>query len=281
MSQQSPAGTVSALWRYAVKSMTGERITESLVTDGGLLGDRAYAVIDRTNGKVASAKFPKKWGKLIELGAAFVEPPRAGSPLPAARITWPVGDDSVTGDDDLDTRLSEALERSVTVTTARPDVVSLERLDPLADEETLLDIGSLMMAGRFSDYAALHLITTATLGTLAALGPESRFDVRRFRPNIVIDCGDETGFLENDWVGRSVCIGEEVRLRISDPTPRCAIPTLEQDGLEKDPKILRTIVEHNRCAVPLLDGELLPCAGVYAFVVQGGILRERDVVRVE
>ena len=159
---------------------------------------------------------------------------------------------------------------------------SLERLDPLAADETIVDIGELMMAGRFSDYAALHLITTATMARLAELRPESKFSARRFRPNVTIATpGGQAGFVENDWVGREIAIGDEVRLRISDPTPRCSVPTLAQENLEKDPRLLRTIVEHNTLPVPVLDGETLPCAGVYGFVVQGGTVKRGDQVRVE
>ena len=164
----------------------------------------------------------------------------------------------------------------------RPETVSVERLDPLADEETIVDIGALMMAGRFSDYAALHLMTTATLARLAELRPDSAFDVRRFRPNIVIASPEGAqGFVENGWVGREIAIGDDVRLRISDPAPRCSVPTLAQEGLRKDPHVLRTIAAHNTVAVPALENEPLPCAGVYAFVVRGGTVKKGDAVRVE
>ncbi|MDJ0935264.1 MAG: MOSC domain-containing protein, partial [Kiloniellales bacterium] len=128
----------------------------------------------------------------------------------------------------------------------------------------------------------LHLLTTATLARLSELGPASQFDVRRFRPNVVVETAeDQSGFVENGWVGRTVAIGDDVRLRVSDPTPRCSIPTLAQTRLPMDPKVLRTIVEHNRLAVPVLEGKVLPCAGVYAFVIQGGTLRRGDPVRIE
>ena len=58
------AGRVVSLWRYPVKSMLGEQLNSSYVTEHGLLGDRAYALIDQKTGKVASAKNPRKWGKL-------------------------------------------------------------------------------------------------------------------------------------------------------------------------------------------------------------------------
>lgn len=282
MQSTKQIGAVKTLFRYVVKSMNGEDVDETLITEGGILGDRAYAVIDQSNGKVASAKYPKKWSKLIELSARFVQPPRADAPPPPVRITWPTGEEVVSDAGDVDARISEAVGRPVTLTTARPGNISLERLDPLEAEETISDIGDLMMEGRFSDYAALHLLTTATLARLSEFGPASRFDARRFRPNVVVKTAeDQSGFVENDWVGRTLAIGDDVRLRVSDPTPRCSIPTLAQPGLPMDPKVLRTIVEHNRLAVPVLEGRVLPCAGVYAFVIQGGTVRRGDPVRIE
>ena len=280
-SHGTTGGTVKALWRYPVKSMAGTKLDEALITEGGILGDRGYAVIDRANGKVGSAKTPRKWAGLMALAADFVRPPRAGAALPPVRIAWPDGRSSASDEGDTDARLSETVGRPVTLTTERPETVSLERLDPLAAEETIVDIGALMMTGRFSDYAALHLVTTATMARLAALRPGSTFNARRFRPNVTIASPEGAqGFVENDWVGREVAIGDEVRLRISDPTPRCSVPTLAQGTLDKDPQILRTIVAHNSLPVPILDDEVLPCAGVYAFVVRGGTVKRGDAVRV-
>ena len=274
-------GTVKALWRYPVKSMAGAKLDEALITEGGILGDRAYAVIDCASGRVGSAKTPKKWAGLLALAAAFCEPPRSDAPLPPVRIVWPDGTAVTSDGGDADARLSDTLGRPVTLTMERPETPCLERLDPLAADETIVDIGELMMAGRFSDYAALHLITTATLARLAELRPGSVFNARRFRPNVTIATPEGAqGFVENDWVGREVAIGDAVRLRISDPTPRCSIPTLAQTDIAKDPQVLRTIVQHNTLPVPVLDGEQLPCAGVYAFVVRGGTVKRGDTVRV-
>jgi len=75
-------GTLRSLWRYPVKSMMGEELTASEVTDRGLVGDRAYAVVDKLSGKIASAKNPPKWGKLFDFHAAFVRPPRREEAMP-------------------------------------------------------------------------------------------------------------------------------------------------------------------------------------------------------
>jgi len=58
-------GSVASLWRYPVKSMLGEELTAIDVTERGLLGDRAYALVDSADGKAATAKNPKKWPTLF------------------------------------------------------------------------------------------------------------------------------------------------------------------------------------------------------------------------
>ena len=120
------------------------------------------------------------------------------------------------------------------------------------------------------------------MARLRELYPQGRFETRRFRPNIVVESSvDRPDFVENAWVGRTVAIGEEVRLRITDPCPRCSIPILAQGDLPGDPRILRTVAEHNRVRVPVLDGESLPSVGVYAFVIRGGTIHHGDAVRLE
>jgi uncharacterized protein YcbX len=114
-------------------------------------------------------------------------------------------------------------------------------------------------------------LTTATLDRLRELYPQGRFEVRRFRPNIVVRTPDDaTGFVENDWIGSTVRIGDEVRLSITGPCPRCVMTTLAQGDLPKDSGILRTAARHNQVNV-----------GVYAAVVQGGEIRRGAAVMVE
>src|SRR5881396_2602498 len=67
------AGSVVGLWRYPVKSMMGEELNAAEVTDRGLVGDRQFAVVDATTGKVAGAKNPRKWGNFFDFRAAYDE----------------------------------------------------------------------------------------------------------------------------------------------------------------------------------------------------------------
>src|SRR5262249_54857137 len=125
--------------------------------------------------------------------------------------------------------------------------------------------------GTFFDGAVVHVLTTATLETLRSQNPRSRFELPRFRPNIGGDLADGAeGFAENDWDGRTLRIGDEVRLAISGPCPRCVMTTVSQGDLPKDPDVLRTIVQRNAGNV-----------GVLASVIRGGRIRRKDAVVVE
>jgi uncharacterized protein YcbX len=117
----------------------------------------------------------------------------------------------------------------------------------------------------------VHLLTTATVDRLRELYPPGRFEVRRFRPNIVVETASGVkDFVENAWIGRTLAIGDAVRLSITGPCPRCVMTTLPQGDLAKDPGILRTAAQHNHANV-----------GLYAAVVRGGTVRRGDPIRLE
>src|SRR5438034_9735770 len=80
------AGSVVGLWRYPVKSMMGEELNSAEVGERGLVGDRRFAVVDASTGKVAGAKKPRKWGNFLDFGAAYVEPPERASKMHAVRL---------------------------------------------------------------------------------------------------------------------------------------------------------------------------------------------------
>ena len=113
--------TVQELWRFPVKSMQGECIDASEVTSAGLVGDRAYAVIDADNGKVGSAKHPRLWGGLLQCVARYDTPPVVGAPVPAVTIRLPDGGETGSGDPEVDRRLSDLLGHPVRLSTAAPD----------------------------------------------------------------------------------------------------------------------------------------------------------------
>ena len=273
--EETPAGLVVALWRYPVKSMMGEELNSSEVTDHGLLGDRQFAVVDRATGKVGGAKNPRKWGNFFDFRAGYAETPKTGARISPVRITLPDGTVVTNERADLEQVLSRAFGRDVDFVEARaeertsgvaeeywPDMAGLDHRDTVTDFE--------MPAGTFFDIAVVHLLTTSTIDRLRELYPQGRFEARRFRPNTVVSTGSEDpGFVENDWIGRTVVIGDTVRLAITEPCPRCVMITLPQGDLPKDSGILRTAAQHNGVNV-----------GVYASVVNGGTIRRGDTVMV-
>jgi uncharacterized protein YcbX len=279
-------GSVVSIWRYPVKSMMGEELNAAALTERGLAGDRAYALIDSADGKVASAKNPRKWPRLFDFRAAYVDPPGDRGQPAAVRITLPDGTIVSSEQADRDQVLSRTLQRPVTLASATGR--QPERGGPLAAsaapqeaEEYWPDLDGLdhrdtvtafaLPDGTFFDAAAIHLLTTGTLDRLRELNPRGRFEARRFRPNLVVATADGArGFPENDWVGRIIRIGDQVRLSISGACPRCVMTTLAQGDLPPDLSVLRTAAQHNQANV-----------GVYAAVLQGGTIRRGDPVTLE
>ena len=283
---QAEIGAVISLWRYPVKSMLGEELDSAQVGDHGLLGDRAYALLDSSDGKVASAKNPRKWPNLFAFQAAFIEPAGNSAKLSPVRITLPDGARVTSEQSNLNQALSRALDREVTLAaTERGHVAGVQSSVPASwtasAEEYWPDIEGLdyrdtvtefaLPAGTFFDGATILLLTTATLGRLQDFYPQGRFEVQRFRPNIVVEpLSGEKSFAENAWIGHTLAIGDDVCLRITGPCPRCVMTTLPQGDLLRDPGILRTAVQFNQANV-----------GVYAAVVRGGTIRGGDRVRHE
>jgi uncharacterized protein YcbX len=273
MSTPHSSGTIVSLWRYPVKSMQGEELNASAVGERGLFGDRAYALVDAVDGKVASAKNPRKWPNLFAFRASYPEAPRSEGETAPVRLTLPDGTQFSGTEPQLAAALKPILNREVVLKAAAPDKPVLEEywpdLEGLDHRDAVTEES--MPANTFFDLAPIHLVTTATLDCLRSHYPQGRFEVRRFRPNFVaaID-GEPREFVENDWVGRTLLLGSEVRLRITRPCGRCVMTTLAQADLSGDPGILRAAVQHNRGHV-----------GVYATVVQGGTVRRGDRVRLE
>jgi uncharacterized protein len=273
--------TVCELWRYPIKSMRGEKLDGARIGECGVDGDRTHALRDQETGKIASAKLPRQWGVLLRCAA------RVTSVAGAVCISLPDGRQVTTGQDDVDAALCMLTNRAVRLVDTVPVTPEIERYWPDVDGLPQRDLVTSNVisqgspAGTFVDYAPIHLLTTATLAALSALHPSGQVDSRRFRPNLVIETPDAAaGFVENEWVGGTILIGHQVRLRITNPAPRCVVPTLPQDHLVGDINILRAIAAHNRPPVPALDGAWLPCLGVYASVERGGGVRVGDVVRI-
>ena len=257
---QTLLGSIVSLWRYPVKSMLGEELNAAEVTNRGLLGDRAYALVDSSDGKVASAKNPRKWPQLFDCRAVLADVPKTGVKAPPVRITLPDGDIVKSDQPGLNQIFSKMVRREVKLSAvADPQTGTAEEYWPdiegLDHRDTVTDFS--LPDGTFFDCALVHLLTTGTLGRLRALYAQGRFEVRRFRPNIVVATANgENDFAENAWIGQTIEIGDAVRLSITAPCGRCVMTTLAQGDLPQDAGILRTLVQHSKAQVIGVDSPL-------------------------
>ena len=295
MSISKVGASIAELWRFPVKSMAGEQLQEAEVTERGILGDRAYALIETDTGKVVSAKSATHYPNLLNCKATFVEPPRQGGNLPPVRISLPDGMSVRSDSDDVDSVLSAHFKRNVTLGQTAPDDFTIDLYHPdlegaaprgLGDTvvaqkagskffASLLGIESPLPEGTFFDGFPLSVMTTSTLARLSEHGPQSRFDPRRFRMNVILKT-EQHGFVEQDWIGQECALGDEVLINVAIPVMRCVMTTLAQDDLPRDNEILRTLVQHNRIQVSKFPP--LPCAGVYAAIIAPGTVRIGDSV---
>jgi uncharacterized protein YcbX len=282
-------GSLEDIRRYPIKSMEGERLDATAIGPRGLAGDRAWAVRDEVRGGIRGAK---KIPALMRLAAAYPSPP-ANEGSSQARITFPDGSTCRTDDPDVNERLSRALDHRVTLWPLMPAearehyrrgapthedfetemraVFARTSGEPLPDltvfPPELFELESPL--GTYFDAFPLLLMTTTSLATMQARHPESRFDVRRFRPNLLLDVpGADAagGFPERAWAGRRVRIGEVV-LEVTVSCPRCVMTTHGFADLPKDPAVMRALVKET-------GGEL----GAYATVATPGTVRLGDRV---
>jgi uncharacterized protein len=287
-------GSVAELWRFPVKSMGGEKLQEAAITERGVLGDRVYALIDTDTGRVVSAKSARLFPDILNCKVTFVDPPQTGRKIPPVEISLPDGTVLRSDVANVDRALSTYLNRNVALRQSAPEDFTVDQYhpdvegaDPGGNRDIVVaqKLGSALFAslgmesplpiGSFLDVFPISILTSSTLARLTELQTQSRFDLRRFRMNVILKT-ESNGFIENDWTGHTLHIGKAVQLSVALLDPRCVMVTLAQDDLPKDTEVLRALVRHNR--VKLGDLGEFPCAGSYAVVATPGSVRVADQV---
>jgi hypothetical protein len=256
----STLGRIREIWRYPFKSMQGERLERCAVGSLGLPGDRGWAVRDEAAGEIRGAK---KMPALLLCTARYRQEPAAGR-TPPVDITFPDGTVVASDAPAASARVSELVGRRVTLwplvadrehyRRGMPDnadmMAELREIFARTDDEPLPDLAVFppelfeftSPPGTYFDALPIHLLTTASLATMAEKNPGAAWDVRRFRPNFVIETpAGTTGLAEEAWCGKTIRLGE-LELRCEMPTPRCGMTTQPQERLAKDPSVLRAIV---------------------------------------
>jgi uncharacterized protein YcbX len=220
-------GVVSELWRYPVSGLQGESLRDATITVRGIAGDHLFVLRNRENKKILAPQSNAfSWGEttgtrnILDLKATLEGDPSGASDL---TIGFPRGQAISSKDPLLNMKLSNALGLPV-------ELVRYPRI-----------LESRVRSGR-----TLHLLTNASLAKMRSFYPEGDFESVRFRPNIVVLVADgKSGFVEEDWVEKTISIGQSVRLRVNRPNTRCKVTTMKQGELPEDEMILRTIESKN------------------------------------
>ena len=260
----STVGTVESVWRYPVKSMRGEELDEVFAGFAGVYADRLFAF----ESSASRPGFPFFTGR--ENRQMVCYRPRFRNPEKAARpVNWIE---------------AEKLFHLLTPISASADelMIDVETPDGKAfaiDDPALLDH---LRAGSKGDHELRLLrsekamtdcrpISIISVQTARTVGQEtsSEVDKRRFRANIYLDLNSGTGFAEEEFVGKSLRIGDRVVVSVGDRDPRCMMITLHPDTGDKSPAVLKTVAQAHA-------GN----AGVYGAVLVEGIIRKGDAVEV-
>ncbi len=255
-------GRVESLWRYPVKSMRGEELSQAFADFPGVYGDRFYAFLS----SAAQKGFPyftgRQNGRLLQYrpvyrhAARSIEPPNLAEAEALASTVTPLYGNSA--------------DLMVDVQTPSGDLIPID--DPLLLELLLEGLPNrpelkLVQSHRaMTDSRPVSLISTQTAQRLSnELG--SALDQRRFRANVYLDLESGHGFGENEFVGRKLQIGGKTVVAVTDRDPRCKMITLDPDTAEPNPQLMRLVAHAH-------DGK----AGVYGVVLVEGTIRPSDPV---
>ncbi|WP_035303543.1 MOSC domain-containing protein [Actinokineospora inagensis] len=219
---------VAELWRYPVKSMGGERLTE-LVLDRGVVGDRAFAVVAVATGRVLTAK---RVPDLLDATARWL-----GA---AAEITLPGGPTVRTDDPDVDAVISRWLGQPVRLERPAGHAVAVEEYQRDLDRPADMTSFDLPTWG-FVDEGPVHLLSRDSLDLGRQWYPDGDWDLRRFRPNIVLTSAAHPG---EGAAGDELRIGQAV-VEVTGPCIRCVMVTQPQRDLPKDRAVLRSLISRS------------------------------------
>jgi uncharacterized protein YcbX len=232
-------GTASELWRYPVSSLTGERLETTDLDENGVAGDRQWGLFDAHSAAVAAPESERRWRPVPDLQSRLGTD---GPEISQAGATWhPIP--------------SPPADRTAS--------------DHLGFPVRFLRFGEAGAAPRY-DRDHLHILTTASLARLQALLPTAALDIRRFRPNILVETDDnDIDFVEQRLIGKALRIGDAT-VEITEPCTRCAFTALGQPGIPFDKDVLHTIAKHGGGGF-----------GVLAKVVGPGRISRGDAVTVD
>lgn len=239
-----PAGTLKTLRRYPVKSMAGEDLSEARVTFGGLAGDRVYAFIDNGN----RSNFP--WMTARQAHDMLLFRPRFLHPQA------------------VEEEIPDPAQYDMEVVSPEGKSFQLpgDELEPFLEKRYNRDLRLKFSESSMTDARPVSLFA---LSTMRALGEEAGvpIDPRQFRANFYVQWDEDRPYLEDDFVGREIQIGEMVTIQIVKKDGRCVMINLNPDTAASTPEVLTTVARAHGGFV-----------GVYGAVLREGIVRSGDPV---
>jgi hypothetical protein len=241
---------------------------------------------DEVRGGIHGAK---KLPLLMDLAARYLAEPDGEGESALAEITLPDGTTFRTDDPDASALVSKAIGHEVTLWPQLPvdavehyrrpppdapdldtelrSIFALEPDEPLPDLSIFSEVFEYSSPlGTYFDAFPALVMTQQSLDSLQARAPESQIDVRRFRPNLLVDAAGDGEFPEQTWVGRRLRVGGAT-FEVVAGCPRCVMTTLRFADLPADRSIMRTLVR-----------ETAQMLGVYATIVEPGAVRAGDTV---
>ena len=241
--------------------MAGEQLDEAFVGYSGIYGDRIYAFTKAE----APAFFPYFTGR--DKQAMLLYKPRFRNPEQVTQpVSWAEGEAISIG---LRPVFGSQQELAVEVQAPSGEVFAIDspELASLLGESTDTSGLSLCHSERaLTDARPISLISSQTLQQLSDEIGEA-VDERRFRANIYVSFDTLQGFSEDDFIGRTLCLGDKVRISVVERDPRCEMITFDPDTGGSNPAILRQVVKAHNAE-----------AGVYAAVLVEGVVKAGDSI---
>jgi uncharacterized protein YcbX len=258
-------GRLESVWRYPVKSMPGQSLSEAYVSFAGVLGDRLYAVHQAGAPKAFPFLTARSRKEMLRFRPRFRHPELTCAPgnLTDAETRGPGLTPLFPSSEDLALEIEAPNGEILSASDpALPGLIGGDQLD--ASELTVIRSDRAM-----TDCRPLSLLSTQTIdGIGRAVG--STLDKRRFRENLYLDLHSGEAFAEDSFVGRRLRVGPKLTIHILERDIRCRMIGIDPESLEEYPEILRHVAKNH-------DNR----AGVYAAVLVEGLVRPGDEIVLE
>ncbi|WP_454190733.1 MOSC domain-containing protein [Paenibacillus sp. Marseille-Q7038] len=235
-------GRIKEIVRHPIKSFQGERVPRTQVMEYGLYGDRSHAFVHKSNRNqyVTITQLPQMAGF-----QAYFTDQEVQEHYPRVEVITPQAQKYHFGDEELTRKLEELYKKEIVPIQYTPAHVPLGAIE----EEPI------------------QLVTDASIKQLEKLWGNNEVDSRRFRPNFVLSLVDQVPFIEEQWLGKRIRIGENVTLLIKRPCKRCSIINIHPENAMRDPSLLKKVVTERNNQF-----------GIYASVLHTGTVSEGDEV---